>query len=77
MRKVKYFFIIVLIVLFIPFIEIENEESHGVTVIDYRSLASYGWEYAMEWYVNYKENQNAKGPSESRDESETDQNGKK
>jgi hypothetical protein len=44
-------------ILFIPIIEVEKVDiPNGTTVIDYRNLISYGWEYTIEWYLNYKEN---------------------
>ena len=57
MRILKLLLIITLIILFIPIIEVEKiYESNGSTVLDYRNLVSYGWEYTIEWYLNYKEN---------------------
>lgn len=57
MRKLKLLLIIILMILFIPIIEVEKVDiPNGTTVIDYRNLISYGWEYTIEWYLNYKEN---------------------
>lgn len=57
MRKMRLFLIIILMIVFIPIIEVEEiDVGNGTTVIDYRNLVSYGWEYTLNWYLNYKEN---------------------
>ena len=57
MRKLRIILIIIIMVSVIPIIEIEKvDELNGTTVLDYRNLVSYGWEYTVQWYLNYKEN---------------------
>ena len=77
MKKLRTIIIAIIIISVIPIIEVETKnEYNGSTVIDYRNLISYGWEYTVEWYLNYKENNpNEEKTDESGDETPNPQNG--
>lgn len=70
MGKLQTFLIAIILISVIPIIEVENtHEYNGATVLEYRNLISYGWEYTVQWYLNYKENKdNAKNRSEAGNE---------
>ncbi len=76
MRKIKYGVVIILLVLFIPIIEIETvNEDNGTTTLDYKNLLSYGIEYFETHYVSSKENTPIeKKQNESRDDDLGDSN---
>ena len=57
MGKFGTILIAIILISVIPIIEVENTNKYdGATVLEYRNLISYGWEYTVEWYLNYKEN---------------------
>ena len=69
-KKLKYLLIIILLVLFLPYIEIENfDERNRTTTLEYKNLVSYFWDDAVKWYVKQKEKRNEQRSSEKRDES--------
>ena len=76
MKKLRTIILALIIISVIPIIEVEKlNEYNGSTVIEYRNLISYGWEYTVEWYLNYKENNlHEEETSENGDETPSPQN---
>lgn len=51
MKKLKYFLLIILIVLFVPIVPYENEISNGVTIVGNRAVIYYLYDYVKENYL--------------------------
>ena len=76
MGKLRTILICIILISVIPIIEVEKpHEYNGATVLEYRNLISYGWQYTVEWYLNYKENiSNEENRSDSGDETHSNKN---